>query len=182
MVICLSLVCLVCSALLGGVNLLTKDAIDKAATDKTDKAIALVAPAFDNVPSSEEFTVSVGGEDMKVYPAKMAGQTVGYAVETFTSKGFGGTIKLMVGFDTEGNIVNTSVLSHSETPGLGSKMTEPKFADQFRGKNPATFKLQVKKNGGDVDAITASTITSMAFCDAMEKAYKAFEQIERNSK
>lgn len=180
MVICLSLVCLVCSALLGGVNAATKDAIDKAVMDKVNKSIALVVPSFDNVPSEEKFNVIVGADSFAVYPAKKAGQIVGYAVETFTSKGFGGTIKLMVGFDMDGNIVNTSVLSHSETPGLGSKMTESKFAGQFCGKNPATFKLQVRQNGGDVDAITASTITSVAFCDAMEKAYQVFVQINKN--
>lgn len=83
---------------------------------------------------------------------------------------------LMVGFGTDGTIVNTSVLSHSETPGLGAKMVEGKsnFSVQFQGKNPANFKMAVKKDGGDVDAITASTITSRAFCEAVESAYKVY--------
>ena len=182
MVVCLGAVCLFCSALLGGVYIMTKDAIDQAALDKTNNAIALVTPEFDNVPSNDIMKVAVDGDSVKVYPAMKGGEIVGYAIETSTSKGFSGTIKLMVGFDTEGNIVNTSVISHSETPGLGAKMTEPAFSDQFRGKNPADFKLQVKKNGGDVDAITASTITSVAFCDAVEKAYRVFGQINGNSK
>ena len=182
MFVSLTVICLVCSALLGGAYAITKDAIAQADVNKQNEAIARVVPEFDNVPSDDMFKVPLDGDSLIVYPAKKGDGIVGYAVETSTSKGFGGAIKMMVGFDVDGNIVNTSVISHAETPGLGSKMTEPKFADQFCGKNPATFKLQVKKNGGNVDAITASTITSVAFCDAVEKAYKAFEQINQNSK
>ena len=87
----------------------------------------------------------------------------------------------MVGFNTNGDIVSISVLSHSETPGLGAKMTEPSFVSQFEGKNPASFKLAVKKDGGDIDAITASTITSRAYADAVQKACNAFNLIVANN-
>jgi electron transport complex protein RnfG len=69
--------------------------------------------------------------------------------------------------------VDISVLQHKETPGLGTKMTEEKFLVQFRGKNPGSFPLKVKKDGGQVDAITAATISSRAFCDALQRAYDA---------
>ena len=177
MSVCLTLVCLFCAALLGGVYVLTLDKINQEAVKKTNNAIALVTPEFDNEPSSESQTVSLDGEDITVYPAKKGGETVGYAVESFTSKGFSGTINIMVGFDMDGNIVGTSVISHAETPGLGAKMTEPAFYSQFEGKNPASFRLSVTKDGGDVDAITASTITSRAFCDAVDRAYRAFQKI-----
>ena len=117
-----------------------------------------------------------------MYPAKKDGKTVGYAVESFTSKGFSGRINVMVGFDMDGNIVGTSVISHSETPGLGAKMTDPAFSSQFVGKNPASYRLAVTKDGGDVDAITASTITSRAYCDAVDRAYRVFGQIVNSSK
>ncbi|MGB4293017.1 MAG: FMN-binding protein [Bacteroidales bacterium] len=68
------------------------------------------------------------------------------------------------------------MLEQKETPGLGTKMTEPFFKDQFNGKNPANFKLKVKKDGGEVDAITAATITSRAFCDALERAYNTLKK------
>ena len=177
MSVCLTLVCLFCAALLGGVYVLTLDKINQEAVKKTNNAIALVTPEFDNEPSSESQTVSLDGEDITVYPAKKGGETVGYAVESFTSKGFSGTINIMVGFDMDGNIVGTSAISHAETPGLGAKMTEPAFYSQFEGKNPASFRLSVTKDGGDVDAITASTITSRAFCDAVDRAYRAFQKI-----
>lgn len=182
MAVCLFLVCLVCSALLGGVYVLTLDKINQEVVKKTNNAISLVTPEFDNEPSAEKLTVDLDGDAVTVYPAKKGGNTVGYAVESFTSKGFGGRINVMVGFDMEGNIVGTSVISHSETPGLGAKMTEPAFSSQFVGRNPASYRLAVTKDGGDVDAITASTITSRAYCDAVDRAYRVFEQIVNPSK
>ena len=182
MAVCLFLVCLVCSALLGGVYVLTLDKINEEVVKKTNNAIALVTPEFDNEPSAESQSVDLDGEAITVYPARKDGQTVGYAVESFTSKGFSGTINVMVGFDMDGNIVGTSVISHAETPGLGAKMTEPAFYSQFVGKNPASFRLSVAKDGGDVDAITASTITSRAYCDAVDRAYRAFQKVVNSSK
>ena len=108
--------------------------------------------------------------------------TVGYAVETFTNTGFGGEIKLMVGFLKDGTINRVETLSHNETPGLGNKIERSKsdFAVQFEGKNPADFKLAVRKDGGDVDAITASTISSRAFSDAVSRAYEVYKSIQNS--
>jgi len=177
MVFTLFIVCLVSSTLLGGAYALTKEPIEAANIAKVNSSISGVVPAFDNDPSKEIFTKELNGKSFNVYPAKKGGEIVGYAIESSTSAGFGGRIMLMVGFNTDGTIFNTSVLSHSETPGLGDKMVEGKsnFSVQFKGKNPADFKLAVKKDGGDVDAITASTITSRAFCDALVTAYKVFQ-------
>lgn len=181
MVLCLFGICLVCSALLALTYVVTKEPIDAAQVAKINKSISMVVPEFDNVPSEESFTVELDGKVSKVYPAKMGDEIVGYAIEASTSKGFGGAILLMVGFKPDGTIVNTSVISHSETPGLGEKMVHGKsnFALQFNGKNPASFSLSVKKDKGDVDAITASTITSRAYCDAVERGYKVFNAIEK---
>jgi electron transport complex protein RnfG len=91
--------------------------------------------------------------------------------------GFGGPIAIKVGFDINGVIWNTKVLSQAETPGLGAKCVEPSFYDQFKGFNPAEKTLAVKKDGGDVDAITASTITSRAYADGLALAVKVFHAI-----
>jgi electron transport complex protein RnfG len=182
MTICLTAVCLLCSALLGVVYVLTQKPIADAALAKTNNAIALVVPEFDNVPSDEKREIECAGEKFVYYTATKGEEVVGYAIETSTSKGFSGTIKAMVGFNTNGDIVSISVLSHSETPGLGAKMTDPSFAGQFEGKNPSSFKLAVRKDGGDIDAITASTITSRAYADAVQKAYNAFNEIVANNK
>lgn len=178
MVITLSVVCLVASAVLGGVYSLTKQPIEAAQIAKINNAIGGVVPAFDNDPSAEKFVVEVDGKSSTIYPAKKEGKVVGYAVEAFTTKGFSGRIVLMVGFNLVGEIVNTAVISHSETPGLGAKIADKAqgFVTQFEGKNPGdpNFKFSVKKDGGDLDAITASTITTRAFVDAVENAYNAF--------
>ena len=101
---------------------------------------------------------------------------LGAAVES-TTQGFGGDLKILVGFDPEGNILGYTLLEHAETPGLGAK------ADQWFqkgakgdiiGKNPRE-QLVVSKDGGQVDAITASTITSRAFLLAVNNAYKAYK-------
>ncbi len=170
MVICLTIICLVCSALLGGAYALTKDAIDAADAKKTSDAIAQVVPAFEGEPVAA--VIEVGGKEYTYYSLSNGS----YAIEAVSS-GFGGALKLMVGVTPEGVIYNTSVLSHAETPGLGAKCTEPAFADQFREFDPAVKKLSVKKDGGDVDAITASTITSRAYCKALEVAMAIYAAI-----
>lgn len=105
--------------------------------------------------------------------AKKNGELVGTAVKTYTNNGFGGKIWLMVGFNPDGTIANYSVLDHKETPGLGSKMDTWFTKDgkgNIVGKNPGENGLKVSKDGGDVDAITAATISSRAFLDAVNRA------------
>jgi electron transport complex protein RnfG len=134
-------------------------------------------PLFDNAPFIEMFKVPSDKDSLTFYPAMNQGKYIGMAVETYTMLGFSGEIKLMVGFDMTGNIMNIAVLSHSETPGLGDKIENEKsdFSKQFRGINPDNFILKKKKkDNGDVDAITASTISSRAYCDAVQRAYNAF--------
>ena len=179
MVIVLFAVCLVASAALGGIYTLTKEPIEAAQVAKTNSAIAAVVPEFDNNPSdaANVMEVEVNGTVARVYTAKMGEEVVGYAIEASTSKGFSGNITVMVGFTPDGTIINTSVISHAETPGLGAKCVEPEFRDQFKDFDPAVKKLSVTKDGGDVNAITASTITSRAFCNALGSAVKAFNAI-----
>lgn len=177
MVLTLASITLLASTLLGGVYVLTKSPIDAAKVAKINSAISKVVPEFDNDPSSDKFIKELNGKKYTVYPAKRMDDIVGYAVESFTTGGFGGRIVLMVGFNADGTINNTSVLSHTETPGLGDKMVDGKsdFSVQFQGKSPENYKLLVKKDGGDVDAITASTITSRAFCDAVTAAWEVYK-------
>ncbi len=181
MVVVLTLTALVSSAIMGGVYLLTADAIVAAETAKINTSISEVVPAFDNNPSEDPQTIELDGRTLRLYTARQGEEVVGVAVETSTSKGFGGLMALMVGFLPDGTINNIAVLSHAETPGLGDKIDKSKgdFSLQFEGKNPADFKLLVRKDGGDVDAITASTISSRAYCDAVERAYRAFQETKK---
>jgi electron transport complex protein RnfG len=172
MVIVLSLISLVSALALAFTYSMTKDAIARVETNKKLKALEVVLPEFNNAPLQEKYTVE-GFEGVILYPAKMDGQRVGTAVETYSNNGFGGPIRLIVGFDPSNKITDISVMKHSETPGLGTKMTTPRFKDQFKGKDPAVFKMKVEKDSGEVDAVTAATISSRAFCDAAERAYRA---------
>lgn len=176
MSLCLLVICLVCSALLAGVYALTKEPIDAAAKAKNEAAIMEVLPAA-AVTVEEERTVEFEGA---TYTYNLAydelGNTVGCAINV-APVGFGGPIAIKVGFDVNGVIWNTKVLSQAETPGLGAKCVEPAFSEQFKGFDPAAKKLAVKKDGGDVDAITASTITSRAYADGIALAVKVFQAI-----
>jgi electron transport complex protein RnfG len=177
MVMSLTLISLTASACLGFVYELTKEPIALSILNKKLNAIRQVTPEFDNNPNDEMYRLPTGeGDSLDIYPAKKNGEIIGYAVNTYTSKGFSGNISLMAGFKTDGTILSITVLDHKETPGLGTKMTEPEFKEQFTGKNPAEFKLKVKKDGGQIDAITAATISSRAFCDAVQRAYNTLQK------
>ena len=172
MVVALLVITAVSGAVLGLVYGMTKDAIAKVDEKKNEAAIKAVLPLEDVTYKADTLVFSE-----MTFPCNLAydanGIFQGAAVKT-SEGGFGGKIDMMVGFSADGTIKGTSVLSHAETPGLGANMTG-KFKDQFIDKNPASYKLTVTKDGGDVDAITAATITSRAFSKAVDKAYKAFD-------
>jgi electron transport complex protein RnfG len=177
MVLSLTLISLGASACLGYVYQMTKEPIALSILNKKLNAIKQVVPDFNNDPNAEMFRLPTGeGDSLDIYPAKKDSSVVGYAVNTNTKKGFSGDINLMAGFKPDGTIISITVLDQKETPGLGTKMTEPLFKDQFIEKNPSQFKLKVKKDGGQVDAITAATISSRAFCDALQRAYNTLQK------
>lgn len=185
MVLSLTGFSILAGGLLGWVNAATADPIAQANAKALSDAIAVVVPGFDNNPAEEVKTVEVDGTAYKVYPATKEGEAIGAAVEA-SANGFGGALTVLVGFDTEGNVIDYSLLSHAETPGLGSKA-----ADWFKkgakgditGKNPGEKPLGVTQDGGEIDAITASTITSRAFLQAVNRAYAAYmdEQVDGTS-
>ncbi|UCG29082.1 MAG: RnfABCDGE type electron transport complex subunit G [Bacteroidales bacterium] len=178
MVLALFLVTLVASSALGFVYAITKSPIEAAKQAKRLRAITEVLPDFNNNPYSDVFKIPSDGDTLYFYPGKMNDTLVGTAVETFTLQGFSGEIKLMVGLLPDGTINDVTVLEHKETPGLGDKMEKEKsgFSLQFQGRNPDSFRISVRKDGGDVEAITASTISSRAFCDAVTRACNAYKK------
>ena len=180
MVLVLTLVAVVMGGILAYVNHLTEGPIAE------QKAKAL-ADGIKSVMVSDNITVAdpvevkqdIDGKEFVylIYQVKDAqGNDLGAAVESATM-GFGGDLKVLVGFNPEGTILGYTLLEHAETPGLGAK------ADQWFqkgqkgdiiGKTPVE-PLTVSKDGGQVDAITASTITSRAFLKAVNNAYKAYK-------
>lgn len=177
MALSLTLISLAASACLGFVYELTKNPIELSNLNKKINAIRQVVPEFNNDPNAEMYRLPTGeGDSLDIYPAKKDSVVVGYAVNTYTKKGFSGMISIMAGYKSDGTIINISVLDHKETPGLGTKMTEHLFKGQFIDKNPSSFALKVKKDGGQVDAITAATISSRAFCDAIQRGYNTLQK------
>ena len=182
MLLSLTLIALVAAAALAGVYMLTKDPIAAAMTEKQQSAIMQVLPEVEGDIRIAEAEKSNG---VTLYKAYVGEEWVGTAVEASTEGNanmpFGGTFRLMVGFDKVGNVVNYVVLEQAETPGLGALMTAwfknaDKPGQNILGKNPATTEFRVSKDGGDVDAITASTITSRAFLEVVVKAYNGIAQ------
>jgi len=177
MVSTLIVVTLISAGLMASVFALTKEPIRLAELKMKNEAIQAVVPGFDNTPSQEYVKVGIDGDTVVLYRATQNGVLTGTAVETFSNSGFSGLIKLMVGFAADGSIIDVAVISHAETPGLGDKMENGKsdFHIQFQGKHPEDFKLMVEKDNGQVQAIVASTISSRAYCDAVQRAYDAFQ-------
>ena len=176
MVVVLFVITLASGLSLGYVNDLTL--APKAAAKLAKKTAALkgVLPEFDNDPVAESmrFPSQMAKDSLEIYPAFQNNAFVGAAVTGASEKGYNGLVRLMVGFEPDGRIRNIVVLEQKETPGLGTKMTGEKFMSQFRGINPATFKLKVKKDGGEVDALAGATISTRAFAEAALEAYGAF--------
>lgn len=177
MVITLLAVASVAALSLGAVFNITKAPIEAAQKKKQEEAIRQVLPAFDRLEAGKAVS-SRGTDSLSLFYAYQGDQLVGVAVNTYTNKGFSGLVRLMVGLLPDGTINNTAVLEHKETPGLGDKMQQSKspWSLQFNGKNPTTSNIHVKKDGGEVDAITAATISSRAFVDAVLHAHETFSK------
>lgn len=179
MTLTLLVVSLVSSGALGFVYQTTKEPIAQAALAKMQKAIENVVPNFDNDPISSKQTIELPDGVIEVFPAKKGKEPLGNAVKSFTKKGFSGLITIMVGFNDKKEITNIEVLEHKETPGLGTKMADPSFKNQFVGLNPGSLSIKVKKDGGTIDAISGATISSRAFIDAVNRAYQELEKTEK---
>lgn len=180
-------ICLVVAVLLAQVNKMTAKPIAEAQALKLENAIKEVVPEFDNNPVNEAYKMATAtGDSLLVYPAKKGNEVVGFAVNSYSNNGFSGNIQVMVGFDMQDKVVNYAVLSHAETPGLGSKMNDwfrdtDKPNQSIIGKNLSEGNLAVSKDGGQIDAITASTITSRAFLEAINRAYAVYKESDTHS-
>ena len=181
MLLSLTLIALVAAAALAGVYMLTAEPIANASAKKQKEAINEVLPKIDSMRVADAEKVN----GLTLYKAYVGEEWVGTAVEASTEGNmnmpFGGTFRLMVGFNNVGDVVRYVVLEQAETPGLGALMSTwfcnpDKPKSNILGKNPATIEFRVSKDGGDVDAITASTITSRAFLEVVVKAYNAIAQ------
>ena len=176
MVLVLFVITLAAGLSLGYVNDITLEPKAKAKLAKMVKGLNVILPQFDNNPIADvhTFKSEIAKDSMSIYPAFRDSVFVGAAVTGTSEKGYSGVVRLMVGFEPDGKIIDISVLEQKETPGLGTKMKGEKFLRQFRGKDPSGFDLKVEKDGGEVDALAGATISTRAFSEATQQAYDAF--------
>ncbi len=181
MVMSLTFITLIASALLAGAYALTANTINEAQTKNKEQAIKDVLPdKTAKVEQEVKIKLDNYTDPFIIYPATKDNQLVGAAVETYNNDGYGGKIRIMVGMDKDGTISDYTILEANETPGLGAKAGEWfKAKGDIRGKNPATTKFTVTKDGGEIEAITASTITSRAFLSAVQCAYDTFQKYQK---
>jgi len=183
MILSLVAITAIAGGLLGGMYALTKNPIERSRQEAALAAIRNVAPEFDNNPEAEAETFDIDGVSYTVYPARLDGQLVGAAVKGSSMNGFSGEITVMCGFKEDGTVKDYQVLQQAETPGLGSKMQawfrDPKGARSVIGKNPTTTSFYVTKDvsqNGEIDGITAATISSRAFLETMRGAFNAYKK------
>ena len=181
MTIALFVITAVAGLAMAAVYSVTKEPIAMAQKVKINNAIKMVIPEFETIADTVLMPED-GKDSIRIHRLLKGAENSGMAVETYTDKGFSGRFSLMVGFQPDGSISNIEVLEHKETPGLGTKMALPAFKDQFKGLKMADLpgeKLKVKKDGGTVDAITAATISSRAFCDGVNRAWATHKKGEK---
>ncbi|MDR1564812.1 MAG: RnfABCDGE type electron transport complex subunit G [Oscillospiraceae bacterium] len=165
--IALFLICFLVTALLGTVNLVTEPIIAETAAGIQDEACGRVLQGAAGFESIDE--TAYKGVDTQ-------GKTVGYVIIA-SSTGYGGEIKLMVGINAEGVVQGVEILSMSETPGLGANAKKDKFISQYKGKDANKGELKVSKDGGEIDAITAATISSRAVTQGVNQALERYKEL-----
>ncbi len=180
MIVVLTLVSVITGGLLAAVNSVTEGPIQEQKDKALADGIKAVMGAEDiKVTADDKVNSSVDGKDREYIIHRVAnasGEPIGVAVES-ASQGFSGDVKILVGLDKEGTIKGYTILEHAETPGLGARAVDWFQKDQkgdIIGQQPSKGKLTVSKDGGQIDAITAATITSRAFLKAVNNAYEVY--------
>jgi electron transport complex protein RnfG len=165
----LLLICTVVATVLAGVNAFTAPMIAELKAAKTQQAIEAVLPGGGE---EIEFTDNTG------LVTKVYASDAGYAIQV-APMGFGGAIDMMVGVDKEGNVLAISIISQTETAGLGSVAAEKTskgetFRGQFEGMSGV---LAVDKDGGEVDSISSATITTRAIVTGINAALECAKKL-----
>jgi len=174
MIIALLVVCLLSAFSLSKVYSITKERIDKQVEEATKRSLEQALPQAEDFKEIEPSTVWIGLDKM--------GNKVGIVFKV-APRGYGGPIPTIVGVDREGRITGVKIASAAEglkeTPGLGVKITEPWFRNQFKGKTKKEVLL--KKDGGTIEAITAATISSRAVTNGIREGMEKYLHYLKNS-
>ncbi len=171
----LGVICIVVTLALSSANLLTADKIKELSAQTEKESMSKVLDG-----DYTEITEDFDGTEVTYYKAEKDGETVGY-IFTVDTKGYGGTVSVMTGVNTDGTVANVEILSaDDETPGLGQNVTKEKFYGQFSGlKNGISVKRSgtANRDNNEIDAVTGATISSKAVTTAVNTALGYAEQI-----
>jgi Na+-translocating ferredoxin:NAD+ oxidoreductase subunit G len=177
MVIVLTVLASFSGGLLASIRNGTKERIEVAQLNFVKgPAIKEIMVGSSNDPINDRFKMNIGETEMDFFIGKFDGKAKTVALEGF-GKGYGGDVGVMVGIDVENDtIYGMSVTTHAETPGMGAKAKEdPSFVSQFKGKS-VDSPIKVTNDGGPINAIGGSTITSRAICNAATEASKVYKE------
>jgi len=181
LVVVLTIICVISAFALALVYNVTKEPIAKQKRLEMIKAIKSVLPSSAvNDPVKDKVTI----EKKDIYIGKDKNNKVtGVAFKVYSKEGYGGTIEIMLGINCKDNSVNgIEILSMSETPGLGAKITEDWFKNQYKKRNLKNTNWKVKKDGGDIDQISGATISPRAVTKAVYNGLKFFEKYKNKIK
>jgi Na+-translocating ferredoxin:NAD+ oxidoreductase subunit G len=148
-----------------------------------EPSIKAVLPSYDNDPIKDRVIVPAGknekGEPVEqtIFPAKEGAKVVAIAYAA-AATGYNGPIDVMVGIDPEGKLTGVSVMTHTETPGLGARVVETPFTQQFAGLGLAG-ELNLSAQGGQINAVSGATVSSKATVAAVRKALEAFPELKK---
>lgn len=182
-IIVLVLIAFFSAFLLAYVNNITSGPIEENKKAETKRAIEIVLNTITDYTYPEEpIAAEIDNSPVYYFPAQAVDGTIlGYAIIVKGPNGFTNDFDMIVGLDSSGTVIDTYVLDHKETPGLGDGMTREPFKKQFRGKNLQNSNWNVKKDGGDFDALTAATITSRAFTAGVHRALLLFNKLKNKA-
>lgn len=179
MIVVLTGIAAVCGFLLSAVKQVTAVRIEEQVLVNVKlPAVKTVLESSTNDLIQDRQTITIDGEEYVIFSGKKDGKTWAIAFEG-RGAGFGGDIGVMVGFDLEKDVLTgIGILTHQETPGLGSRISEPLFTDSFKNK-PLTAVFKVKKENGEVDAVSGATNSSRGVCTAVQKCVAAYPAIKK---
>ncbi len=174
LLVALTLIAAIAGLILSVVEKATREPIAAQRKAQMVKALSAVLPDFDNSPDADSVVLENGvdkkGNPVQItfYRARKNNELVGTAFKMIAPEGYSGNIEIMIGVKPDQSINAIEILTHAETPGLGSKIAEGWFKEMFRGKSLENADWRVKKDGGEFDQISGATISPRAVVGALK--------------
>ncbi|WP_020674503.1 RnfABCDGE type electron transport complex subunit G [Geopsychrobacter electrodiphilus] len=174
LILALTLIASIAALILSQVESVTREPIKEQRRIQMLKAISAVLPAYDNSPDTDSVSLQNGVNKkgkpvlLTFYRGRKNGELTGTAFKVIATDGYSGNIEIMVGLNPQDSLNGIEILNHSETPGLGARIVEPAFKNQFKGKSLKNADWRVKKDGGQFDQITGATISPRAVVKAVK--------------